>query len=66
MLNLNDYKNLLIVLQRAQFKGLEEAEVGVVLAHRLRALIRASAPTQEVPNGPDAPNSSEQSPSPIG
>ena len=37
-LNLNDVNNLLRLVSRSEFHGLEEAEVGVYLKHKLMQL----------------------------
>jgi hypothetical protein len=47
MLSINDIQNLLNLLRRARFEGLEEAEVGVYLKHKLIQIGREqSAPQQ--------------------
>lgn len=38
-LNVADIKNILVLLQRVQFNGLEEAKVGAVISAKLERLV---------------------------
>ncbi len=40
MFNQHDYVNLLNLLNRSKFDGLEEAEVGVALAYKIKAKLQ--------------------------
>lgn len=42
MFTKNDFINLHHLLQRATFNGLEEAEVAVVLSHKIKAVLNGS------------------------
>lgn len=44
MLTELDLKNILMLLARAQFNGISEAEVAVVLAHKLRKILTPPPP----------------------
>ncbi len=45
----NDYQNLLKILARAEFRGLEEAEIGIQLRDKLVAALRASVEPKKAP-----------------
>lgn len=42
-----DFANIINLLRRAQFNGLEEAQVAVVLASKLDAILKQAASPQE-------------------
>ena len=67
MLNINDIQNLLNILARSEFKGIDEAEVAVVLKQKLMKMGQAEqqkridaevekkqAQEEETPDGGDA------------
>lgn len=52
-LTVQDYRNMLAVLERASFNSMNEAEAAVVLKQRVLAKVKDMLSSDEEPNGDD-------------